>query len=223
MSELEQALVAVGRELAFPPEPDLAPRVLARLDERAERRRPWWPAAIALAAALAVAFAVPQARSAILRFLHIGGVTIERVDTLPPAQERPLSYTLGTRIPLGRVYHYTGIRPLLPRGERPASAYVLHGAVSFLLRAHGKPVLLQEFVGNGFEKKVVTQATKVDRVRVDGDDGYWISGGQHVLEFVSTPPRLVGNVLIWVHGDLTLRLEGHLTRDEALEIARGVR
>ena len=67
----------------------------------AERRRrlPRLAIAIALlAVALAVAFAVPQARSAILRFFHIGAVTIERVGTLPPARERALAVGLGAPI-----------------------------------------------------------------------------------------------------------------------------
>jgi hypothetical protein len=222
VTELERALSALAREVAFPPEPDLAPGVLARLGEPGRRRRSW-PVAVALAAALAVAFAVPQARSSILRFLHLGGVTIERVETLPPAQERPLGYALGTRIPTGRVRADTGLRPLLPRGTAPKNAYVQHGVVSFLLSAYGKPLLLSELAGDGFVKKAAGAGTSIDRVRVGRDTGYWLAGRRHVLEVVSTPPRLAGNVLIWVHDNLTLRLEGDLTRDEALRLARGVR
>ncbi|HEY6055886.1 MAG TPA: hypothetical protein VIU86_18290, partial [Gaiellaceae bacterium] len=79
MSELEQALVALGRELALPPAPDLAAAVGGRL-ERRRRLRPWLVVALALLAALAVAFAVPQARSAILRFFHIRGAQVTLVD-----------------------------------------------------------------------------------------------------------------------------------------------
>jgi hypothetical protein len=32
-----------------------------------------------------------------------------------------------------------------------------------------------------------------------------------------------GNVLLWVHGPLTLRLEGKFTKAQALEIARSIR
>jgi hypothetical protein len=35
--------------------------------------------------------------------------------------------------------------------------------------------------------------------------------------------RLAGNVLVWTRGDLTLRLEGNLTRQRALELARSIR
>ena len=79
MNELEQRLHALGQELEYPPEPDVAPAVLAQLDRRPF---PWRAVAIAvavLAVALGAAFAVPQARTTILRWFHLRGVTVERV------------------------------------------------------------------------------------------------------------------------------------------------
>ena len=62
--------------IAFPDEPDLAPRVLARI-ERPVRR--WWlvPALVALAVAGAL-FAIPQTRAAILDLFRIGDVEVRR-------------------------------------------------------------------------------------------------------------------------------------------------
>ncbi|HJQ73513.1 MAG TPA: hypothetical protein VJ814_01410, partial [Gaiellaceae bacterium] len=91
MAELERDLRETGRLLAWPAEPDLSPRVRARLGEAAPRerffarRRVLVVALAALVVAVGAAFAVPPARTAILRFFHIGGETIERVDTLPNA------------------------------------------------------------------------------------------------------------------------------------------
>src|SRR2546423_15723352 len=90
MTELERALAALGEELEFPQSRDVWPRIAERL----QRRRWVRPAVFALAAgvaALAIALAVPPARSAILEFFHIGSVTRGQVHTPPPAQERPLS------------------------------------------------------------------------------------------------------------------------------------
>src|SRR5436190_16743655 len=94
MTELERALAALGNELEFPPTPNVWPRVAERL----QRRRWVRPAVFALAAgalAIGIAMAVPPARSAILKFFHIGAATVERVETLPPAQTRPFSSGLG--------------------------------------------------------------------------------------------------------------------------------
>src|SRR6266496_4044135 len=96
MTELERALLALGGELDFPPEPDLLPAVRARLARRRFGFRPALAFAVAvLLVAFGIAMAVPDARSAILRFFHIGSVTVERVETLPPAQQRPLASGLG--------------------------------------------------------------------------------------------------------------------------------
>src|SRR5438552_9721237 len=92
MAELDR-LRSLGGELAWPPTPDVASRLV--LAPRRRRLRPL-VAGIALAAvALAIAFAVPPARSALLRFFGFGGVTIERVHTLPAAAEEPLAAGLG--------------------------------------------------------------------------------------------------------------------------------
>src|SRR5438093_13533161 len=97
MAELERDLRSLAAAVAWPPAPDFA----SRLDLR-RRRLLLRPAALAFAvvavAALAAALAVPQSRSAILRFFHLRGETMQRVNTLPRAEERPLAAGLGGQI-----------------------------------------------------------------------------------------------------------------------------
>jgi hypothetical protein len=95
MTELERALVLLGRELDFPAEPDLPPRVRARIERKRRVRRTLVFAVALVVVAFGIAMAVPDARSSILRFFHIGSATVERVHTLPPARERPLAAGLG--------------------------------------------------------------------------------------------------------------------------------
>jgi hypothetical protein len=224
MTELEQALVALGHELDVPPAPNLAPRVHSRLEPRR-----LWPRRVALAVAVValavgVAFAIPPARSAILRFFHLGGVTIERVDTLPHADERPLTADLGLPLRLGRAVRVAGFRPLLPRGLHPR-LYAWNDAISMLVRVGHKPVLISETSRGGlrFEKKYVAAETRVVPVTVAGEPGYWITGARHVVEFQSGEPRLAGNVLLFLRHDLTVRIEGELSRLQALDLARSLR
>ena len=217
MTPLEHALVALGRELDLPEAPDLVPAVRQRLEPRRRRR----PLVLALAAAavlaLGAALAVPQARSAFLRFFHLGGVTIERVETLPPAQERPLAQGLGPLISVAAAERQVGFEPLLPSSVD--RVYVQEGAILALLREHGKPVLLTEFRDGAYFKKAVSGQTEIEELRVGRDFGLWVEGARHTFQMPSRAPRMAGNVLVWTHRGLTLRLEGRLTRAEAVALA----
>ena len=57
---------------------------------------------------------------------------------------------------------------------------------------------------------------------MDGQPGIWVEG-EHVVSELFGLPRLSGNVLLWEQDGLTLRLEGRLTKEQALELARSVR
>ncbi|HWC41363.1 MAG TPA: DUF4367 domain-containing protein, partial [Actinomycetota bacterium] len=67
-------------------------------------------------------------------------------------------------------------------------------------------------------------------VTVGGQPGYWFSGEPHFFTYQDArgnlreeQTRLAGNTLIWQRGDLTLRLEGELSQEEALRIAESMR
>jgi hypothetical protein len=233
VSTLEQRLQELGQELAFPPEPDLVPHVR----ERAHGRPfPWRAVAVAFAVlvlAVAAAFAVPQARSAILRWFHLGGATVERVETLPRAKERSQATGLGRPVPLSEAGDRVGFDLVLPRGRKPQRAYVIGDSIaSVLLRFRGRTVLLSEFPSYGGEalKKLSVNGTVIEPARVGRAEGLWIEGAPHVLTWIDRetgyrerPILIRGNVLLWLHGDLTLRLEGRLTKAQALELARTIR
>lgn len=216
MTELERALVALGDELEFPPSRDVWPRIADRL----QRRRWIRPAVFALAAgvlALGIAFAVPPARSAILKFFHIGSVTVERVETLPPAQTQPFATGLGP----------PRAQPTLklPAGLKVTKYYKQPGMAAALLRYGGKQVLLAELRGDqmGFSKKVAGPTTHVEEVPL-GEFGLWLTGAPHVVMWDSghAETRLAGNVLLWLLNDVTYRLEGQLTKGQMLALARQI-
>ena len=102
---IETRLQELAAHVDFPAEPDVAPAVMARLraePEAAAPRRRWRPRVAIPLAALALLIggvaAVPSARSAVLRWLGIQGVRIERVPELP--QPAPSALSLGERVPL---------------------------------------------------------------------------------------------------------------------------
>jgi hypothetical protein len=207
MTDLDRQLRALA--VAWPPTPEL------RLELVPRHRRRVLVAALA-AAALAAAFAVPQSRSAILRFFHLGGVTIERVGTLPPAQERPLSAGLGGQVSDSEAERALGVS-FLPAHH--GTLFEQGGFVSTLLPG---PVLLTEFGNAGILKKLALG--NVEGIEVEtGVEGLWISGAPHVVFFPDASPRLAGNVLVWTSGNVTFRLEGRgLDQQAALRLARQI-
>ena len=228
MSELERALVALGRELDIPAAPDLRSRVRERIERRPRHRRAL-VLALALLVAFGIALAVPPARSAILRFFHIGSATIERVETLPAARERSLVAGLGPPLSLREAEQSSGV-PLVLNAPRPRRFYAQPGLIATLLRYGGKPVLLAELEGDqtAISKKFVGPATRVEPAPI-GSFGLWLEGGKHVLIWTAgsgetrhVERRLAGNVLVWADADRTYRLEGRLNRGQMLELGRRI-
>src|SRR5919204_3312535 len=228
MAELERDLREVGRLLAFPPEPDLVPRVRARLGEAAPRgfgfgrRRVLVLALAALVVALGAAFAVPSARTAILRFFHIGGETIERVETLPNAPRRSPIAGLAGPMSAEDATKRAGFNPILP--PKHGGIYAEDGVLATYIRPR---IVLTEARGElGMSKKFASPQTRIEPVRVNDHDGMWISGAPHVVTYFDSQGlgrarnvRIAGNTLIWAYGSVTLRLEGPLTLRQALSLA----
>jgi hypothetical protein len=224
--ELERDLTALAAEIAWPATPELVPALPAQARGRIAWRRPAVLTLVLLAVALAAALAVPQSRGAILRLFHLGGVTVRIVDRLPPAEERPLAADLGPTVSPAVAEGTLGLAPLLPPLEPLPPLHAVDQVVSLVFADRGRPVLLSELRAPGgyLLKKVAIVDTHLVRVRVGRDPGLWLSGHPHVFFGPEAAPRLAGNVLVWQHGDLTLRLEGRdLTLRRALELAAELR
>ena len=241
MRELEHELVALGRALAVPVQPDLTPGVLAAIGTRpaapARRRLVLALAVLALAALLAT-LAIPDARSALLRFLQIGGARIELVDELPVVAPSPpeLELTLGQRVSLDEARQRTAFE-LLELDEEPDGVYLgERGTVWFL---YGRPDAPRLLVAQTPEleidepfilKKLAGAGTSVARVSVRGKPAYFLSGEPHAVVLVdehgaaiTDSARLARDVLVWDEDGRTVRLEGDLTETAAVEIAEALR
>jgi hypothetical protein len=222
MPELERELRALAAQVELPAERDLWPAVHARLGGRRPVR--WFRVAVvavaALAAAIAVAFAVPPARAAILRFLGLEGVSIVRVERLPPVT--PSNAVVGTRTTVAKAAALLGFQPLLPDIGRPDGVYLDFSNMAVLL-VYGKPLRLRlEETQLGVFQKMASAAQPIDRVNVGGNPGVWIPDA-HLFDDFFGQPRLSGSALLWEQDGITLRLEGRLTKGEALRIARSAR
>lgn len=99
-------------------------------------------------------------------------------------------------------------------------------------REPGIGLLLSEFRGavqEGYFSKILGQDTTIERVLVNGDRAFWLSGDPHLFfyegpdGFVEDSRRWVGDALLWSDGPITYRLETALGRDAAIEIAESLR
>ena len=242
MSELERALVALGHDLALPEAPDLAPRVLHALERpgRPSRLRLAVVLAAVLVAVVLAALAVPDARSALARFFHIGTVRIEVVDDLPAVEPQPpeldLEFALGERVSLAEARRRAGY-DLLELEEMPDRVYLgprdsvwfLYGstsAVRLLVAQTPRVRVDEEFI----LKKLAAAGTRVEQATVRGRPAFFLSGAEHEVLLldehgfvIQESARLAQDVLLWEEDGRTLRLEGDFSLDDALAIADGLR
>ena len=246
MADLERELRELGRLLELPPTPDIVPSVRARLAAAPGRRarlgrRTLVLAFAALAVAVGAAMAVPEARTAILEWLGLRGVTIERVETAPTAPEQLEDVdrlALGERVSLAEARERVGHELVVLRDAklgRPDSVHVdAEGRVSLVYRDEAEAVeaLLTQFraeVQDEYVHKAVGPGTTVERVTVARTRGWWIQGEPHEVvllrdeEPVFETLRLATNTLLWERRGVTLRLEADLEREEALRIAASAR
>ncbi|HWB21596.1 MAG TPA: hypothetical protein VG652_01765 [Gaiellaceae bacterium] len=221
MTDLDRSLSALAAEIEWPE----TPRLELQLEPHSRRSRGWVVVLAVIALAVAVSFAVPPARSAILRFFHLGGVTIERVDVLPPAQEESLAASLGRPVTSKTAAQVLGAPFKFPPAKAAPPLYLEEGVVSALL-ATPSPVLLTELRtgGPGILKKLIGVSTGVESFQItDGEPAIWISGVEHIFIGPDAPPRLAGHTLVWVAGNVTYRLEGRgLTMDAAVKLAHAI-
>ncbi len=123
-----------------------------------------------------------------------------------------------------------GFEPRLPAslGE-PRGFYVLLDGPTVIVADYEKVQVWEFPLGTALIGKMigVDGGAVVSTVRVNGADGYWISGGKRVVAVLDpqgTPiartQRTTGaNALVWAAGGLYRRIEGAETLEDALRIA----
>ena len=238
MSRTETELRSLAPLVEWPDAPDLAADVAARIAAPVSRRRVPRRVGLVFAVvllALAVALAVPPARSAILDWLGIGSARIERVDELPPLQLTVPVELLGEPTTLADARARAGF-PVAPppRGEaEPDEVRVVDGRrVSYVWRDGDQIRLLVTQVPGLLQRgailgKLIPPSVSIERLEIDGDGAVFLAGGPHAVyllgpggSFEEDNGWLAGNTLLVDRGGATLRIEGELDRDRAVELVR---
>jgi hypothetical protein len=242
--DLELAL----RELEpdWPPTPDLAASVRARLAGPAPARRlavpraAWVAALLALLVAAGVLSASRSARSSVLRWLGLQGVEVRRAPpgATPAPVRRGAALDLGHPVTIARAQKAVPLR--LPAALGPPDAIYLDGGPRVSLvyrpqagiprsRASGVGLLVMAFrarVPDAFLQKTIGAGARVQHLTIAGSPALWLD---HYHGFAyETPghgfgfeqPRLADRTLLVERGGVLLRIEGRISEARAIRIAR---
>ncbi len=207
-------------------------------------------AAVAVILTISAVLSVSSgARRAVAGWLGLRGVEIRYPDpTAPSPRSLGSGMSLGEPVPLAEARRRLTFTPLLPPASAlgvPDAAYVspfpsggrltvVYGARPGLPEAAstGEGLLLTEFRGEidaAAVRKQLTAGGLLEEVTVAGGRGYWFGGTPHQLffadaegRFYEDSSRLAGNTLVWEQGDLTLRLESALSKEDSIRLAESL-
>jgi len=204
-------------------------------------------ALVVLVAVVGAVFAVPSARTALLEWLGIRGVKVTRVDTVPTptataTEPTDAGLALGERVSVAEAQERAGFQVAAPPASAPGPPDEVYLAplpdsaqVAFVWRGPDGSVDLlltqaRASLERDFVHKLAGPDTRVDELSVGRGPALWLEGEPHAFayvgadgEFIEETLRLAGNTLLWEQREFTLRLEGDVTRAEALRIAQSVR
>ncbi|MCO5187509.1 MAG: hypothetical protein M9918_04770 [Anaerolineae bacterium] len=220
----------------YPPTPDLsASRQQGPVNARRRRLRPALAVSFTLVAVLLlIGLSMPQARATVLEALRLGAIEIRLLESEPIIDAAALSIVdLGEPVTeADALTHFAG--PLRHSAELgQPNAFFVHdifgeiAAVTMLwqpnTRTDTPQIAVTQINSPGFVFKWA-YGQQIEEITVNRQPGIWIEG-PHPVQFesgiVDRDAVAQGNVLIWVDGRTTLRLEGDLTQEQALEIAAG--
>jgi len=210
-------------------------------------RTQWALAAAVVLLAIATLITYTPTRDAIASWINLHTI-ITRVNQLPTPSPRP-SGPLGTRLGLGQpstlaaAQAKAGWQILVPASlGQPDEVYFQvdapAGEVSLVYKSRpglkvsgqtGVAVLITEVSGRvdtNFFGKMLWPDTTIEDVTVNGHRGWWITGAPHEIFFVDANGnfrnetlRLATNTLLIDYNGIVIRIEGDLTKTQALEIA----
>jgi hypothetical protein len=230
--EWEMTVEKISREFEFPETPQISEQIQQELRPKPSLiLRP--AALLVFLALLGLLFAVPQIRAAVVEYIRLGAGNFMLVPTLTPFP------TLSV-VPL-----QTGIEVSLEDAQAAVAfavdipAELDSPSVVYLQQMELPMVVLVWYEPEGYETSRILlyiidsrdsffKFTPVDpeNVSVDGHTGAWFEY-PHLMEYFEDGSRPVsrpveGNVLVWTANNLTYRLEGELTLEEALVIAESM-
>jgi hypothetical protein len=246
--EISTDLATLGRALPRPaPAPHLTDAVMTRLADAAPPaaattwlRLPGWvrdglarrrrEAAVVVTALLLGLLAAPPVRAAVADWFGFAGVIV-RNDPTPARSEAPAPPPAGGTTTLEEATGLVSFDPLVPAVLGPPQGVEVSadGRVLSLSWSGGPDdaVRMDQFDAR-LDYTFAKSSPSVSFTEVGGRSALWFDQTHRVtlLNRDGTrrfeTARLAGHTLIWEQGDTTVRVEGDLTLDRAVEIAESV-
>jgi len=245
IDRLERDITLLSGAIAFPETPSLAARVRSRIELERRRRAPasTWQLAVTAIAATAVALAfvagvVSPARDAVADLFD--RINIFETAEVPSELTREIS---GTQVSLDEAQARLDLTLLLPGDAatvEPDRALLqdfhsVKAAVLFYRHSDGTPYALFETnapIGKGLPiaGKGVLSSSQAHSVRGLGDEAYWLTG-LRIVQYYDSSGAVIrdsvratqANTLLWSANGRVFRIEGNLTREQALAVAKSLR
>ena len=220
--------------------PEIAYPATPSFDLRFDRRRAGVgrlrPLALGFAILLAVLAGVlalsPGARSAFLEIFRIRGATVERVETLPDVEAQRVDF--GERVSREEAERRAGFQ-LLDLGSEPDAIFVRPDGLASVVYGDPAQPTARALAGarrdlRGFIKKTGSRGHDVEEVTVVGEPRPLRRRrrplrhvpGRERLRSPTRPRTSPARCCSGTEGPLLLRLEGDMTRGEALALAKSV-
>lgn len=248
MPELEQELTALGGAIDWPVTPDFASRVYLPARRELSSRWALAAAAVLVAVAALAIYPPSRDAIANWVNVHTFLQRVTHLATPSPQPPGPLGARLGLggRTTLADAQKQIAWHIAIPSTlGNPDEVYVqppadapVQGEVTLVYATRpgipvagqtGVAVLVTEARGavdQNFFGKMIGPGTTLEAVTVAGHQGYWISGPLNEFfftdangDFRNETVRLAANTLILDDGGTVIRIEGNLTKEQALEIA----
>jgi hypothetical protein len=196
----------------------------------ARRRR----VALVLAAVVLALLAAPPVRAAVADWFGFGAVRVERGEPAPsPAAPPPLvSPPPGTGVSLSDAVAAVDFPVSVALALGQPDGVEVSGdrrrvSMSWAAAGDGAApgVLRLDQFGASLDYSIIKRAPDVVFTEVNGDFAVWFDEPHEVAVLlpdgtpVTESARLAGHTLIWQEGGVTLRLEGDVPLDRAVEIA----
>ncbi|MDR7255449.1 hypothetical protein J2X46_004456 [Nocardioides sp. BE266] len=221
---LEEQLAALAGDLKVDVPDGLEAAVMERVrTTRPVRRWRRWAAGVFLGLLAGGVVASPVGAT-IREWFGFHGVSVTSGD---PATEEPTVPPATGDVRLEDAAERAGFDPVVPEALGAPDAVEISqdaAVVSLSWETDGGTVRLDEFRGS-VEPLFWKTAPDAGFATVSGRDALWIPVPHEVTvvspdgDVRNLPSRLAAPTLVWLHDDLTLRLEGDLTQEEATAIA----